>query len=70
MSSRQFVLLAVLYRFDLLYREIEQCVKLASEMIRKWARRHVHYFEPNCLDGQGAAVDETNIEIEGKNVYT
>ena len=67
--TRRRVLAAFLYRAGLSYREIEPFVGHSYEAVRQWFHRLKHLFEPDCQERDEVAVDETNIEIDGKEVY-
>ena len=67
--TRRRVLAAFLYHAGLSYRKIEPFVGRSYEAVRQWFHRLKHLFEPDCQERDEVAVDETNIEIDGKEVY-
>ena len=67
--TRRRVLAAFLYHAGLSYRKIEPFVGRSYEAVRQWFHRLKHLFEPDCQERDEVAVNETNIEIDGKEVY-
>ena len=63
------VLAAFLYHAGLSYRRIEPFVERSYEAIWQWFHRLKHLFEPDCRDRQEIAVDETEIEVDGEDLY-
>ncbi|MFB6191832.1 MAG: DDE-type integrase/transposase/recombinase [Haloarculaceae archaeon] len=63
------VLAAFLYHAGLSYRRIEPFVDRSHEAIRQWFHRLKHLFAPDCQDRDEVAVDETNVEVDGEEVY-
>ena len=63
---RRRVLTVFLYHASLLYRRIEPFVDCSFEPIRQWFHRLEHFFEPNCQARQEAVVDDTKIEMDGR----
>ena len=63
------VLAAFLYRAGVSYRKTEPSVGRSYEAVRGWFHRFKPLLEPDCQQREEGAVDETNIDVDGQEVY-
>ena len=67
--TEQRVVAAFLYHAGLSYRKIEPFVGRSYEAIRQWYHRLEGLFDPDRWAREVIAVDETELEIDGEDVW-